>query len=143
MTNSQNKTTVHAGDVVAFIDSVADQHQREDAFLICALMARLSGEPAKMWGSSIIGFGDYHYKYESGREGTSARIAFSPRKAQTVIYFIDGYEQRGDLLARLGKHKIGKACLYIKRLADIDVAVLEAMISASLAYMDQNYPKGK
>ena len=96
-----------------------------------------------MWGSSIIGFGDYHYVYDSGRKGTSARTAFSPRKGQTVIYFVDGYAQRADLLARLGMHKIGKSCLYIKRLADIDITVLEEMINASLADMDKNYPKRK
>jgi hypothetical protein len=104
------------------------------------MMARLSGALPKMWGPSIIGFGRYHYKYDSGREGDAPRIGFSPRKGQTVLYLIDGYSGKDAQLARLGKHKLGKSCLYIKRLSDVDIAVLEDMVAETLAYMAKTYP---
>ena len=137
---AENKTQAHGGDVTAFIEAVADEKQRADAHAITAMMTRLSGEPPKMWGPSIIGFGQYHYKYDSGREGDSLRIGFSPRKGQTVLYMMDGYDDREEHLARLGKHKIGKSCLYIKRLSDVDMAVLEEMAAGSLDYMAKQYP---
>jgi hypothetical protein len=137
---AENKTQATRADVTAFIESVADDGQRADAHTIATMMARLSGEPPKMWGPSIIGFGAYHYKYDSGREGNAPRIGFSPRKGQTVLYLIDGYSQRAEQLARLGKHKTGKSCLYVKRLSDIDTAVLEEMVVGSLAYMAEKYP---
>lgn len=139
---AENKTVATSADVSGFIDAVADEKQRADAHHICAMMARLSGEAPRMWGPSIIGFGAYRYKYDSGREGEMCRIGFSPRKGQTVIYMIDGYADHGEQLARLGKHKLGKSCLYIKRLSDIDVAVLEEMVVGSLAYMAKTYPVG-
>lgn len=135
-----NKTVETSADVAAFVASVADPAQRDDAETLMEMMSRASGEPPKMWGPSIIGFGSYHYKYESGREGDSLRIGFSPRKGQTVVYLNDGYADRADQLARLGKHKIGKSCLYIKHLSDIDPAVLGEMIEGSLAYMAAEYP---
>jgi Domain of unknown function (DU1801) len=137
---AENKTQATTADVTAFIAGVADNGQRADAHALCAMMTRLSGEPPKMWGPSIIGFGSYHYKYDSGREGNAPRIGFSPRKGQTVLYLIDGYSQRAEQLARLGKHKTGKSCLYVKRLSDIDIGVLEEMIVGSLAYMAEKYP---
>lgn len=135
-----NKTVATSADVTAFIDAVADETQRADAHVIAAMMARLSGAPAKMWGPSIIGFGRYHYKYDSGREGDSLRIGFSPRKGQTVLYLIDGYAGKDAQLARLGKHKLGKSCLYIKRLSDVDMVVLEEMVVETLSYMAKTYP---
>jgi Domain of unknown function (DU1801) len=135
-----NKTQETDADVAAFVANVTDPAQRADAETLIEMMASASGHPPRMWGPSIIGFGSYHYKYESGREGDSLRIGFSPRKGQTVVYLIDGYDDRANQLARLGKHKIGKACLYIKRLSDIDQAVLGEMIAGSLAYMDVKYP---
>ena len=135
-----NKTQAHDGDVAAFIEAVADEQQRGDAHAIAAMMARLSREPPTMWGPSIIGFGHYHYKYDSGREGDSLRIGFSPRKGQTVLYLPGSISGQSNLLARLGKHKEGKGCLYIKRLADIDAGVLEALVRASVDYMDEVYP---
>lgn len=135
-----NKTQKTDGDVAAFIAAVPDEKQRADAEEIAAMMQRLSGEPPKLWGPAIIGFGSYHYKYDSGREGDMARISFSPRKGQTVLYLLDGYSDRQALLARLGKHKTGKSCLYIKRLADVDRGVLEEMIADSLTYMAARYP---
>jgi Domain of unknown function (DU1801) len=138
---AENKTQATDANVSAFLDGVTDANQRADADVIIALMQKASGEPAKMWGPSIIGFGSYHYRYESGREGDMCRIGFSPRKGQTVIYIVDGFPGHADLLARLGKHKTGKACLYIKRLADIDVAVLGGLVTASLAEMDRRHPR--
>jgi hypothetical protein len=132
---AENKTQATNADVIAFIEGVADETQRADAHAIVEIMTRLSGEPAKMWGPSIIGFGSYHYKYDSGREGDSLRIGFSPRKGQTVLYLVDGYVGKEAQLARLGKHKLGKSCLYIKRLSDVDMAVLEDMITGSLTYI--------
>jgi len=140
ITVAENKTQATSADVTAFIDGVADETQRADAHAIAAMMARLSGEPAKMWGPSIIGFGSYHYKYDSGREGDSLRIGFSPRKGQTVLYLPGTISGQADLLARLGKHKEGKGCLYIKRLSDVDATVLEEMVRASVGYMAQTYP---
>lgn len=137
---AENKTQAHEGDVTAFINSVADEAQRADAHKIAEIMTRLSGAPPKMWGPSIIGFGSYHYKYDSGREGDSLRIGFSPRKGQTVLYLIDGYAGKEAQLTRLGKHKLGKSCLYIKRLSDVDMAVLEEMVVGTLAYMAEKYP---
>jgi Domain of unknown function (DU1801) len=137
---AENKTVATSADVTAFIAAVADEQQRADAHAIAAMMTRLSGEPPKMWGPSIIGFGRYHYKYDSGREGDSLRIGFSPRKGQTVLYLVDGYAGKEAQLARLGKHKTGKSCLYVKRLSDIDTGVLEDMITGSLAYMAAKYP---
>jgi Domain of unknown function (DU1801) len=131
-------TTVSAND---FIAAIADEGQRADAHKIIAMMERLSGHPPKMWGPSIIGFGSYHYKYDSGREGEMCRIGFSPRKGQTVLYLIDGFESQADLMAKLGKHKTGKSCLYVKRLSDIDEAVLEQLCVESLKWMAAKYPE--
>ena len=136
-----NKTLETEADVTTFVAKVADERQRADAAVLIDMMTRLSGHPPKLWGPSIIGFGSYHYRYDSGREGDSLRIGFSPRKGQTVVYMMDGYQDHGALLTRLGKHKLGKSCLYIKRLSDIDQQVLEAMIVQSLAYMDAKYPR--
>jgi Domain of unknown function (DU1801) len=135
-----NETVQTSADVDAFVAAIADETQRADALTLCALMEQLSGEPPRMWGPSIIGFGSYHYKYESGREGDSLRIGFSPRKGQTVLYIVNGFAGHAELLARLGKHKTGKSCLYIKWLSDIDMAALEAMITASLRHMAAVYP---
>jgi hypothetical protein len=140
MTTAPNKTQPTASDVASFVAAVPDAGRRADAEALVALMTQLSGEPARMWGPSIIGFGEYHYRYDSGRTGSMSRIGFSPRKAETVVYLIDGFAGQAELLARLGKHRIGKSCLYIKRLADIDIGVLEAMIAASLATMAERYP---
>lgn len=136
-----NKTVETDGDVTAFLDKVADPMQRADADTLITMMATASGHPPKMWGPSIIGFGSYNYKYDSGRQGTSLRIGFSPRKGQTVLYIVDGFPEPADLLAKLGKHKIGKACLYIKRLADVDENILRQLVDASLAEMDRGYPQ--
>ncbi len=141
MTASANKTIQTDADVGAFLATVADDRQRTDAVALIDILKRLSGESARMWGPSIIGFGTYHYKYVSGREGDMARIGFSPRKGQTVLYIADGFPRHADIMARLGKYKTGKSCLYVKRLVDIDGGVLEELFAASLDFMAEKYPK--
>lgn len=138
---SENKTRPEARGVDDFIAAVADATRREDARALVALMQRLSGEPPVMWGPSIIGFGAYHYRYDSGREGSAPRLGFSPRAKELVLYLLDGSPHQADLLARLGKHRTGKSCLYIKRMADVDVNVLEELVADSLAQMDTRYPR--
>jgi hypothetical protein len=135
------KTKTTGVSVDAFLDAVADPRRREDGKQVRALMERLSGEPAAMWGPSIVGFGQYHYKYDSGHEGTMCRLGFSPRKAELVLYVLTGTEGEKALLARLGKHRTGKSCLYIKTLADVDPGVLEDLVRGALAYMDSRYPR--
>jgi hypothetical protein len=124
-----------------FLDKVGNPQRREDGRKVRAMMERLSGEPAQMWGPSIIGFGTYHYKYDSGHEGEMCRLGFSPRKAELVLYLLTGGAEQEAQLARLGKHTTGKVCLYIKKLSDVDEAVLEEMIVGTLAYMDEKYPR--
>lgn len=135
-----NKTQETDAQVEAFLGGVADPVQRADANTIMAMMSAASGHSPKMWGPSIIGFGRYHYRYESGREGDMCRIGFSPRKGQTVLYIVDGFPDHADLMTKLGKHKTGKACLYIKKLADVDMDILRQLVDASLAEMDRRYP---
>ena len=137
---AENKTKPTAEAVEAFLAKVTPDARREDARAICEMMARLSGWPAVMWGTSIVGFGRYHYRYESGREGDSLVIGFSPRKPSPVLYLNPGVEQFPELLARLGPHTTGASCLYVKRLSDVDLGVLEAMIVESLAFMRAKYP---
>ena len=140
MAKAKNKTTVNDASVVAFLSAVKDDQKREDSFKILEMMERLSGYPPKMWGTSIVGFGEYHYKYESGREGDMCRIGFSPRAQNLTLYMITGYSEKGDELSRLGKHKLGKSCLYIKRLSDVDEDVLEEMIVKDLKAIEEKYP---
>ena len=128
--------------VDAFIDAVPHPQRREDARKVRAMMERLSGRPAAMWGPSIVGFGSYHYKYDSGHEGTMCRLGFSPRKAELVLYVLTEAADQDPLLARLGKHKTGKCCLYIRKLADVDEAVLEELTASALAHMNEKYPEG-
>ena len=130
---ADNKTKPTKVSVAAFIDALTDPVRRSDAKALIKLMQNATGEKSRMWGPSIIGFGSYHYKYESGREGDMPVIAFSPRKAATVLYGMTGFSEATALLARLGKHTTGKGCLYIKKLADVDQHVLEALVVKSLA----------
>lgn len=137
----ENKTRPTDVDPKDYIAAVENPVRRADAEKLCAMMERLSGEPAVMWGPTIIGFGSYTYQYASGHGGRMCRLGFSPRSTELVVYLLDGYDKRGEQLARLGKHRIGKCCLYIKKLADVDEAVLEEMISGDLAVMDRKYPR--
>jgi Domain of unknown function (DU1801) len=136
-----NKTQGTDADVAAFVAGVADEGQQADTRTILAMMGRATGHAPKMWGPSMIGFGIYHYKYESGREGDAFRMGMSPRKGNTVLYIMDGFPKYETIMARLGKYKTGKSCLYIKRLSDIDVSVLEELIAASHAAMQAKYPE--
>jgi hypothetical protein len=128
--------------VDTFLDGVADPQRRADAQRVRAMMERLSGYPAAMWGPSIVGFGSYHYKYDSGHEGDWGRIGFSPRAKELVLYLMGGFPRHQALMDRLGKYKTGKSCLYIKRLSDVDEAVLEELIVEALDYMREKYPEG-
>lgn len=138
---AENKTQPSGIEPAAFIAALPDAARRADAEAVCALMERLSGEPPVMWGPSIVGFGRYRYRYDSGREGEMARIGFSPRKAELVLYLADGFAGHAALLAKLGKHRTGKSCLYIRKLSDVDRDVLAALIAGSLAHMDAKYPR--
>jgi len=136
------KTQENDGDVAAFLASIEDDTRRADCRAIAALLEELTSKPPRMWGKSIVGFGTYHYRYASGREGEWMRIGFAPRKRDITLYLMDGYEERGALLERLGKHKTGKSCLYLKGLAGLDEGALRELISASLATMQERYPVG-
>lgn len=118
-----NKTKANTVDPHAFLATVDDPVKRADSEEVLAIMKRVTGEEPVMWGSSIIGFGSYHYRYESGREGDFFLTGFSPRKQNLTLYITPGFSAYEDLLAQLGKHKLGKSCLYIKKLADIDIGV--------------------
>jgi hypothetical protein len=126
-----NKTTATDGDVSAFLDAIPDDQRRRDARLLVDLMGKVTGQPPVMWGSSIIGFGSRHYRYESGREGDVAAVGFSPRKAQTVMYLTGGLEEYADLLDRLGPHQTGKGCLYLKRVDRADADALRGIVDRS------------
>lgn len=130
---ADNKTKPTKLSVAAFIDALTDQTKRADAKALVKLMQSATGEKPKMWGSSIIGFGSYHYRYESGREGDMPLAGFSPRKAATVLYGMMGFSDSEGLLGKLGKYTAGKGCLYIKKLADVDYEVLEALVVKSVA----------
>ena len=137
---ADNKTQPTKLSVAEFIDALTDQTKRTDAKALVKLMQSVTGEKPKMWGPSIIGFGSYHYKYESGREGDMPLAGFSPRKAATVLYGMTGFNDSEALLAKLGKHTTGKGCLYIKKLANVDHKVLEALVVKSVAAMRARYP---
>jgi hypothetical protein len=137
---AENKTKPTKLSVAAFIDALTDAARRADAKTLVKLMQSAAGEKPKMWGPSIIGFGSYHYRYESGREGDMPIIAFSPRKAATVLYGMTGFSEAPALLAKLGKHTTGKGCLYIKKLADVDQHVLDALVVKSLAAKRARHP---
>ncbi|MEM6768963.1 MAG: DUF1801 domain-containing protein [Bacteroidota bacterium] len=130
---NQNKTKPTAVSPMDFIAAVEDENKRADSLWLLETMEALTGAKAKMWGPSIIGFGDFHYVYPTGREGDWMEIGFSPRKANISVYLMSGVAREADYLAKLGKHKIGKSCLYIKRLSDVDKEVLSAMMASSIA----------
>jgi hypothetical protein len=137
---AENKTKPTKVSVTAFIDALTDQTRRADAKALVKLMRSASRQKPKMWGPSIIGFGSYHYRYASGREGDMPVVAFSPRKAATVLYNLTGSSDSKALLPKLGKHVTGKGCLYVKKLADVDRQVLEAMVLKSVAALRTQFP---
>lgn len=137
-----NKTNRTTASVSAFIDKQPKEEVRDDCRALIALMSELTGEEPYLYGPSIVGFGSYHYKYASGHVGNAPLAAFSPRKPEMVIYAMGGiFEQEPEVLKKLGKHKATKGCIYIKRLADIDMKVLKAMIKKSIALTKKTYPQ--
>ena len=133
------KTRQNEGNVIAFLNAVEEKQKREDSLALLDIMKEASGEEPKMWGPSIVGFGKYHYKYESGREGNWFLTGFSPRKQKMSVYIVPGFERFNDLIARLGKYSTGKSCLYFKKLTDIDCDILSQLIRESVEYMKKKY----
>lgn len=136
---AKNKTTENDDSVVDFLASVQNDKRKEDAFKTLEIMKELLPEEAKMWGSSIVGFGNYHYKYESGREGEFLKVGFSPRKTSLTVYIMPGFNRYEELMSNLGKYKTGKSCLYIKNLEDVDLDILKSLIKESYDYMTSKY----
>ena len=132
---AENKTTPNDQNVEQFLNAIADERMRNDSFTVVELMKQVTGMEPKMWGNSIIGFGSYHYKYASGREGDTILTGFSPRKQALTIYNMGGFEPDDDLLKQLGKHTRGGGCLYIKHLDDIDLPTLKRLIEASVKHV--------
>jgi hypothetical protein len=132
------KTHRTNASVSAFLKGVADESRRKDCQTLVRIMKHAVGAEPKMWGPSIVGFGHYHYKYASGRENDWFLVGFSPRKQDLTVYIMTGFDRHDAILSRLGKYKTSKSCLYIKRLADVDVAVLQELITASVQHMKAN-----
>jgi hypothetical protein len=144
MAKYEPKTKPTAVNVDEFIEAVPDPRWREEALAVDAMLRRVSGEEPTMWGPSIVGYGSYHYRYDSGHEGDAPRIGFSPRKAQLVLYLMGFYGDRQSeadaLFASLGKHSLGKSCLYIPRLDKVDMKILERLSTMSWEAMARTYP---
>lgn len=136
---ADNKTVPTRASVEAFLNGVENATRRQDGRALIALMTRVTGEPPVMWGTSIVGFGSYTYAYESGRTGTMCKTGFSPRKASLVLYIMPGFKIYDELLSRLGKHKTGASCLYINKLADVDMSVLEELVAQGYRAMTAKY----
>ena len=137
---AEQKTKPTSASAAEFIASIENPQLRADAEAACALLEEVTGEPPVMWGPSMVGFGAYHYRYASGHEGDWMLVGFSPRKANLVFYLFGCDEGRDDLLARLGKHKAGKGCVYVNKLSDVDPAVLKEMASSSVEQLRSRYP---
>ncbi len=136
---SELKTKPNEASVTDFLQSIPDAQQRADAERLIELMRTVTGEPATMWGTQMVGFGRYRYRYASGHGGEYFLTGFAPRKANLTLYLAPGLERHADLLARLGKHKNGKGCLYIKRLSDVDLKTLQELIDASVTWLRQTW----
>ncbi|MGD7054465.1 DUF1801 domain-containing protein [Sutcliffiella horikoshii] len=134
------KTKETDNSVIEFIETVESPKKREDAYRLLEIFTETTGYEAKMWGPSIIGFGSYHYKYPTGHEGDFMLVGFSPRKAKISLYFATGDSKREELLQKFGKHTTGKACVYINKMADIDVEVLKDLIRQSVTFLQEMYP---
>lgn len=137
---AKNKTAETSIDVSDFISLVEDEQKRKDSYRLIELMQEISGYEPKMWGPSIIGFGTYHYRYESGHEGDAPLLGFSPRKAAISLYIYTGLEEHQYLLEDLGKFKMGKACIYVKKLADINEKSMIAIMKKSIEWVNEKYP---
>jgi hypothetical protein len=136
---AENKTVESGASVEQFLDGIENATRRDDAHALAELMSRVTGRQPKMWGDAIVGFGKYRYKYDSGREGEMLRVGFSPRNANFALYLIAKDETYDALRARLGKHKTGGSCLYINKLADVDLTVLETMVASSWQAAGEQY----
>ena len=134
------KTRPTDQDVEGFLDSIVDAQQRQDCRTLAALMREVTGAEPRMWGDSIVGFGSYHYRYATGREGDWLLTGFSPRKQNLTLYLMGGFQGYPELLAALGRHSTGQSCLYVKSLADVDMDRLRALVQASVAHMRAAYP---
>ena len=139
MATSKNKTVPTKISVDAFIDGISDPKKKDFARKIHQMMSDISGEDGVMWGSSIVGYGNYHYKYDSGREGDFMKVGFSPRKQSMTLYIMPGFERYAELMDKLGKHKTGKSCLYINKEEDINFKVLKELVEHSYLYMTKKY----
>lgn len=137
------KTRPTGLSVAAYLNAIEDASRREDCKALAALMARVTGCAARLWGMSIVGFDSYHYKYASGHEGDSCVVGFAARKGDISVYLPAGCDGAEALLAQLGKHKMGKACLYIKRLSDVQLPVLEQLVALAVAQTRRRYPSGE
>jgi hypothetical protein len=131
------KTQKNEADVIAYLNSIEHDKRREDCFVVLEIMKQVTGEEPKMWGSSIVGFGDYHYKYESGREGDWFLTGFAPRKNALTLYIMAGFDGYGELLSKLGKYKTGKACLYVNKIENIDLEILRELVAKSAEHVAQ------
>jgi hypothetical protein len=137
---AEQKTKPTELSVEDFLNKVPDEKVREDCFALLKFMKKATGSKPKMWGPAIIGFGQYHYKYDSGHEGDACLAGFSPRKQNITVYVMSGYKSHADLLKKLGKHKATGGCLYIKKLEDVNLKVLEEMVKKSVEYLKKKYP---
>ncbi|WP_456274547.1 DUF1801 domain-containing protein [Bacillus sp. AK031] len=135
------KTKENDRSVIEFIEAVDNPKKQEDAYRLLDIFTETTGYEAKMWGPSIIGFGSYHYKYKTGHEGDAPLVGFSPRKAKISLYFATGDPDREKLLEQFGKHTSGKACVYINKVADIEVEVLKELIKQSIQFLKETYPE--
>jgi hypothetical protein len=135
----EQKTKPTAVSVESFIEQLPDEQVRDDCYSLIEIMKKTTGADPKMWGPSIIGFGSYHYKYESGHEGDACLTGFSPRKQNITLYVMPGASDHSSLLSKLGKFKAGKGCLYIKRLADVDQTILKNLVTHSVAHLRKKY----
>lgn len=140
---AENKTTPNNASVVAFLDAIADEQERADCKVLAKMMHKATGESAKMWGTSIVGFGRYDYHYDSGREGSFFLCGFAPRARNLAIYILPGFGEFTELMKTLGKHKTRKSCLYINNLADVNCTVLQFLIDKSVKYMRRKYNTGQ
>lgn len=139
---SELKTQKNDASVEDFLEGVENEQKRDDSKRIVELMHDVTGEDPAMWGESIVGFGEYTYRYASGREGEWMLVGFSPRKQNLTVYIMSGFKEYEDLLRRLGKHKTGKSCLYINKLDDVDIEVLEELVAKSVEHMRRTHPSG-
>lgn len=139
MANSKIQTTENENSVTEFLHTAVDKQKLADSLKLLGIFEEASGFKAKMWGPAIIGFGSYHYKYESGREGDAPMAGFSPRKNAFSLYLSTSFPKREELLQKFGKHKTSKACIYVNKLDDINIPVLKKMISESVKYMKSKY----